>query len=100
MERGKQIEQASVEYQMSTNPRAIGGAAFEDLIYRANINPDFINGANWADEHPRKGLVDIEKVCKWMNESLVIEDSKKWYVNNKITLKERMIEDFRKAMEE
>lgn len=26
----------------------------------------FVQGALWADEHPRKGLVDIEKVCKWL----------------------------------
>lgn len=24
----------------------------------------FIGGAEWADQHPRKGLVDIEKACK------------------------------------
>lgn len=88
MERGKQIEQASVEYQMSTNPRAIGGAAFEDLIYRANINPAFIDGANWADEHPRKGLVDIDKACKWLT-------------NTEIgAFPYKLIEEFRKAMEE
>ena len=27
---------------------------------------DFVQGALWADEHPRKGLVDIEKVCEWL----------------------------------
>ena len=28
------------------------------------VCPDFIKGAEWADSHPRKGLVDIEKVCE------------------------------------
>mgnify|MGYP003302812853 CR=1 FL=1 len=26
----------------------------------------FIEGVQWADNHPRKGLVDIEKVCDWL----------------------------------
>ena len=25
--------------------------------------------AEWADSHPRKGLVDIEKVCDWLKEN-------------------------------
>lgn len=27
----------------------------------------FIAGAEWADTHPRKGLVDIDKACRWLN---------------------------------
>lgn len=44
-------------------------------------------GAEWADAHPRKGLVDIEKVCEWLKKG-------GYFVNNTETM-----EDFRKAME-
>lgn len=27
----------------------------------------FIRGAKWSDENPRKGLVDIEKVCSFLS---------------------------------
>lgn len=26
-------------------------------------------GVEWADEHPRKGLVDIEKACEWLQDN-------------------------------
>ena len=26
----------------------------------------WIHGAEWADQHPRKGLVDIEKACTYL----------------------------------
>ena len=25
--------------------------------------------AKWADEHPRKGLVDIDKACEWLEKN-------------------------------
>ena len=28
---------------------------------------EFIQGAEWADKHPREGLWDKDKVCKWLN---------------------------------
>ena len=27
----------------------------------------YIQGAEWADQHPRKGLWDVEKVIEWLN---------------------------------
>lgn len=57
----------------------------------------FCNGAKWSDEHPRKGLVDINEVCEWLDgfldetpliEYQVPEDGKK-----------RIIKSFVKAME-
>lgn len=30
----------------------------------------FIGGAEWADQHPRKGSVDIEKVCQYIKDNL------------------------------
>ena len=49
--REKQIEEASVRYQLEKRPMAIGGDAFADMVYRYNINPSFVAGAKWADEN-------------------------------------------------
>lgn len=57
MTREKEIEQASVAYQMTTNPRAIGNCVYSDVDYKMNINPSFIAGAEWADQNPNKKLV-------------------------------------------
>ena len=57
--KNKKIEQASVDYQMSRCPVAIGGSAFSELIYNMNINYFFIAGAEWA----------IDEVNKWLKEN-------------------------------
>lgn len=41
--------EASIDYQMSTNPKALGGAAYEDMIRKMNVNHSFVAGAEWAD---------------------------------------------------
>ena len=54
-------------------------------------------GAEWADENPRKGLVDIDKACKWLEKnldcmaSMTPEGEMYWLPN--------CIDNFRKAME-
>ena len=60
MNREKQIEKASVEYQIQNKPMAIGGDAFADMVYKMNINPSFIAGANWADKNKCWRNVDDE----------------------------------------
>ena len=94
-DRDKEIEEASVDYQMSTRPNAIGGDAFADLVYKANINPSFIAGAKWSDEHPRKGLVDINKACEFWEEEFtyptMTQEERDWY--------KKKVEEFRKAIE-
>lgn len=52
MKREEEREQASINYQMSKYPMAIGGDAFADMIHKMNINPSFIAGAEWADNNP------------------------------------------------
>ena len=51
-----------------------------------------IEGAEWADIHPRKGLVDIEKVCEWLEEHLLD------YWQKASTDTEEFIGDLKKAM--
>ena len=29
-------------------------------------NEEFLEGIKWADEHPKEGLWDKEKVCEWL----------------------------------
>lgn len=43
--REEQIREASIEYQLSIAPRAIGGGAFADTAREMNVNPHFIEGA-------------------------------------------------------
>ena len=55
----------------------------------------FSCGARWADEHPRKGLVDIDKVYKWLEENLHMYNTSECR-GDRIAF----VEDFKKAMEE
>lgn len=52
MTREEQIREASIYYQLSTNPRAIGGDVFADMTREMNVNPSFIAGAIWSDNNP------------------------------------------------
>lgn len=73
--------------------------AFDLDVGDLNTNRDtFIDGAKWADEHPRKGLVDIDKACEWLN--YVLRNG--CFVNNDVGEREikAVIEDFKKKMEE
>lgn len=58
--------------------------AYSHPVDRNVGKADFIAGANWADEHPRKGLVDIDKVCEFLRTT---------------TFPYKLIEKLRKAME-
>lgn len=57
MTRKEQIEEASIGYQISTRPMAIGGDVFAEEIRRMNLNPSFIKGAEWADENPDEKMI-------------------------------------------
>lgn len=94
MKRDKEIEKASVEYQMSKNPMALGGDVFEDMVYKANINPSFIAGAKWADK------TMIDKACEWLNTHR--ESGFTGYSGQGACFfnKDKMLDSFRKAMEE
>ena len=62
MTRKEEIEKASIEYQMSISPVAIGGAAFADEVEIFNINSSFVAGANWQKEQIMKDAVDADAV--------------------------------------
>ena len=51
--------------------KAEKGVGFSDIVKKAKeVNSaygiGFLEGATWSDEHPRKGLVDIDKACEWL----------------------------------
>ena len=76
----------------------------EEIKYEAsfyqltNSREKFIEGAKWADEHPRKGLWDSEKVIMWLRANI---DN---YANYNVRTDECFVDDFEeeliKAMEE
>lgn len=38
----------------------------DEYPYRSELAHGFIAGAKWADEHPKDGLVSIDKACEWL----------------------------------
>lgn len=65
MTREEEIREASIDYQLSTNPRVIAGDAFADFAREMNVNPSFIAGAKWADK------TMIEKACDLYRDELI-----------------------------
>lgn len=57
----------------------------------------FERGAKWADEHPRKGLVDIDKVYKYLK-NLGYQQYPGAPMER--ILDDEELEDFKRAMEE
>jgi len=55
---------------------------------------------NWADQHPRKGLWDAQKVIEWLrnNAGTYLEDNRKYGEGCEYDISE-LIKDLRKAME-
>ena len=92
----KEIEKASVKYQMATCPMAIGGDAFADLVYKCNINPAFIAGAEWAIDKV------IEGAYEWLRENAgkysSIENCEDDDGVEFVFHKRKLVEDFKEAM--
>lgn len=61
----------------------------------------FERGVDWADRHPRKGLVDIDKACAWLAENFIDECGHIAAEGTCISFNTKpAVEAFRKAMEE
>ena len=58
---------------------------FDDDVYSLVVET-----IEWADKHPKKGMVNIDKVCEWLRSNVIIPELG-------ITFNEN---EFRKAMEE
>lgn len=87
MTREEEIRQAAIEANIVS--------AFS-MNGKPPPSPFFMIGAKWADEHPREGLVDIEKACEWLN-----KHAKKYYFNKEghYLGTEELVEDFKLSME-
>ena len=88
MTREEKIREASIDYQLSTNPRAIGCDAFADFAREMNVNQSFIAGVKWAEKQI------IDRACEWLKYNLASFWQCKFY--NDI----EFIKDFKQAMEE
>lgn len=55
--------------------------------------------ADWKDQHPRKGLWDAEKVCKFLYEKVIDITYLNEDNTNEHYDKDEFIDDLRKAME-
>lgn len=76
-------------------------AGFNNYPEDTTLRRIFEFGAEWADENPRKGIVDIDKVCNFLSNIDIkkyissLSDSV-WFVNIHIG---DIIEDMKKAVE-
>lgn len=70
----------------------------EEIIQKANemipielvpFKKYFIRGAEWADKHPRNGLVDVDEVCQYL-ESILL-DYAGYYCDNEVIEKLRKV---------
>jgi len=84
MTREEQIEQQTFVYYESCSDKDIAKSK------------GFIDGAKWADKHPKEGLLDAKKVEQWMKEYFSFFNNA-WNHNFKV---DKFIESFKKAMEE
>ena len=72
---------------------------YEHPVDWNNCYHHYIQGAKWADQHPREGLWDAEKVIEWLKDNskkyvVCYEDGYSHYAHNSL------VEDLRKAMED
>lgn len=97
MTREEQIREASIDYQLSTNPRAIGGDAFADFAREMNVNPSSIAGAKWAEK------MIVDRACEWIEENFGEYEDIYFDIGGYAIPEfriEEFISDFKEAMEE
>lgn len=98
MTREEEIKKAEVEY---FNETYFDGC---DYVGEVAKTAAFIAGAKWADEHPKDGLVNLDKVCEWLENKC---ENKREYISGLFggpcsinIMFENISKDLRKAMEE
>ena len=91
MTREEQIIEAGAYHLCGLRPPKTCGHNMHELAY-INRNLAFEAGAKWADEHPKQGLISIDKACEWLESAL------RPYAGYYGTA--NIVESFRKAMEE
>lgn len=98
MTRKEKIQEAAEHYERvdATNLACDYGWGERDIQQQC-----FKAGVEWADQHPRKGLWDTEKVIKWLrnNAGIYLEDNHKYGEGCEYDTSE-LIKNLCKAMEE
>ena len=97
MKREEQIEEAGKIYSETCVALKFPAKRFNLKV--SDIIAAHRNGAEWADEHPKEGMVNIEDVCTWIKEHLIFQDDK-WYTGNETCIVDNVIEDLRKYVKE
>ena len=98
------IREANLRYPDSPE-RGYGTGDYEPFEDLSNERECFVEGVLWADEHPKEGMVDIEKVKDWLFENFSEwtrdgdYDYGKPYLESRFDTLEEMIDDFDKKME-
>ena len=84
-----------------TREEQIYNVAISDCdLYGEDNHFQFTRGAKWADEHPKEGMVSIDKVIEWLDNNfmnLIWGATRSVYSGNFATVDE-MIESFNNAM--
>ena len=62
-----------------------------NTVYADCVVGGFVQGAKWADEHPKEGLVSLDKACEWLESAL------RPYAGYSDTID--IVDSFRKVME-
>ena len=71
---------------------------YEHPVDWNNCYHHYIQGAEWADQHPREGLWDAQKVCDFLKNKCVFSAA-----NSSVIVEfngEELVRKLRKAMEE
>lgn len=102
MTRKEEIEKAGLYYANNLDDIKPNDEFSKNLCIA--LGQAYIEGAEWADNHPKKGLVDIDTVCKVIEEMLpnYVELN---YVFDEISVnyhkfKNNFISDFRKTLKQ
>lgn len=93
-ERKKEISDKARELA-ANNTQLLGFPLIMESIVRTAIET-----AQWCDEHPRQGLVDVEKVCKYLSEHFYVGVANQLISKNEHPTQAEFLEDFRRAMNE
>lgn len=87
-------EEEILEYSKTFKGKGMENEELKEIIRLA-----IIDGALWADKHPRQGLVDIDNVCDYLD-SLLYYDEHDGMLKCNFTSFDKFIEDLKKVLEE
>ena len=94
MIRKEQINKAAGNYTDNRNNYYTEWEGYSDIEL---VEKAFIEGAKWADEHLKEGLVSIDEVCEWIEDNIF---DFPWYDWDKTMSVKDITNELRKTMKE